>query len=275
MKNLQLKVYLNASADKTFVGKIAQHGKNIHFEYDSAFIDTGIELSPFHLPLQHGIQTEKQRVFGGIHGVFNDSLPDGWGTLLMDRYFRKINIDPFSASPLERLAYIGNRAFGALSYKPCHEIEYQWNNSLNLEILAADCEKILHGKDNDILPELVIAGGSPGGARPKVAVDYNEKTKNLTVNNENLSSGYKSFLVKFATMIDINDIPEVEYAYSLMAKDCGIDMPLTKLLDAGRFGKAFGIERLINIKANLSICTPFVVCCMQIIGSQIWTILII
>lgn len=243
MKNLKLNVYLNSSNDKLLVGKLTHYNKNIYFEYDHEFIKTGIEISPFHLPLQDGIQTEDKRIFGGIHGVFNDSLPDGWGMLLMDRYFRKIDVDPFSASPLERLAYIGQRALGALSYEPHHDINYKWNSTLSLENLAADCEKILHGNENDILPELIIAGGSPGGARPKVIVKYNEKSKKILVNNKRLEEGYSSYLIKFATMIDINDIPEVEYAYSLMAKDCGIVMPQTKLFHAGRFGNAFGIER--------------------------------
>ena len=105
-------------------------------------------------------------------GVFNDSLPDGWGLLLMDRYFRQQDIDPIKITPLERLAYIGNRALGALSYEPSTDILFKWSSDINLESLATDCETVLHGKEDNVLPELIIAGGSPGGARPKVIIGY-------------------------------------------------------------------------------------------------------
>ncbi len=248
MIELELDIYLSLKNTKQKIGSLLQSGPAIFFEYDAEFIELGIEISPFKLPLKPGVYCDKDRLFSGLPGVFYDSLPDGWGLLLMDRYFRKIDIDPITASPLERLAYIGDRALGAISYEPNYEIPYKWQNTIGLESLAADCEIVLHGKDNDVLPELIIAGGSPGGARPKVAIGYNEKTKQLSPGTGKLAKGFQHYIVKFSNMIDVNDIAEVEYAYSLMAHDCEIDMPQTRLFDAGKHGMAFGVERFDRIQ---------------------------
>lgn len=241
-KTLSLNVYYDTH-EKIKVGELIQQAKEIYFQYDNQFLESGIELSPFKLPLISGPHTDKERVFSGLQGVFNDSLPDGWGLLLMDRHFRKIGIEPFTLSPLERLAFIGDRAMGALIYEPAMPIEVKWQTHITLQSLASNCERILEGYEDDILPELIIAGGSPGGARPKVLIGYNQHTGKICTGTEQLESGFRHYIVKFSTMIDVNDIAEVEYAYAQMANNCGIDITKTRLFDAGKFGKAFGMER--------------------------------
>lgn len=243
MKELRVNVFFHQNEDVLLVGKLLQANHDIYFEYDESFIEKGIELSPFHLPLRSGVYVDRERVFDGLPGVFYDSLPDGWGLLLMDRYFRKQDRELDSISPLERLAYIGTRAMGALSYEPHLPFDMKLHQHVDLEVFAKEAEKVLKGNAEDVLTELIIAGGSPGGARPKVLIAYDEKSHNVISGYAKVPLHYKQYLVKFPINAFMNEQAEVEYAYSLMAKNCGIDMPNTMLFDVGHFGKAFGVER--------------------------------
>ena len=248
IKTQKLKVYLHHQQQKLLVGTCLHVDHDIYFEYHPDFIKSEMQLSPFKLPLKSGAYKDQDRVFDGLPGLLYDSLPDGWGLLLMDRYFRQEGIEPRQVTPLERLAFIGDRALGALSYEPSLDIQHQWGSDIGLELLAKHCEIVLHGNDNHVLSELIIAGGSPGGARPKVIVGFNKSQEKLCSGVANLPKGYQHFLIKFPAMTDVNDNAQVEYAYSLMAKDCDITMPPTKLFDAGSYGAAFGIERFDRIK---------------------------
>ena len=71
-----LTVYLDVGTRQK-VGRLAWRNRQILFEYDSAFIGSGIEISPIKLPLRVGVFTPTEMVFDGLFGVFNDSLPDG------------------------------------------------------------------------------------------------------------------------------------------------------------------------------------------------------
>ncbi len=245
MRNLNINVFLHNNP--TQVGELMQVDHNIYFEYSSEFIETGFSLSPFKLPLEPGVQVDKQKVFSGLHGVFNDSLPDGWGLLIMDRYFKKQGIERHKIAPLQRLAFINDRGLGALTYEPSIPLNLDWSSTMSLEFLARDCESILEGAETDILPELIIAGGSPGGARPKVLIGFNQTTQQICAGTNDLPVDFQHYLVKFSEMLDINDIAELEFAYAKMAKDCDINMPATRLFNAGKYGMAFGVERFDRI----------------------------
>jgi len=116
----ELHVYYHGLKDNPLlVGQLASFKKKIYFEYDTKFLALDLNLSPFLLPLKSGAQTPQSgNPWNGLFGVFNDSLPDGWGLLLMDRHLQSLGVDVQYLSPLDRLAYIGNRGMGALSYKP-------------------------------------------------------------------------------------------------------------------------------------------------------------
>jgi serine/threonine-protein kinase HipA len=54
---------------------------------------------------------------------------------------------------------------GALTYEP--EIDWEHNPStVDLDVLAQECEHILNAKSSASLDELFALGGSSGGARP-------------------------------------------------------------------------------------------------------------
>ena len=112
-----LTVYLNAG-ERRKMGRLALRERKILFEYDPVFLASGIELSPFKLPLKAGVFTSPDSIFDGLYGVFNDSLPDGWGRLLLERTVEKYGVRRGQLNVLDRLAYVGRSGMGALSYEP-------------------------------------------------------------------------------------------------------------------------------------------------------------
>lgn len=193
------------------------------FEYDSDWIRTGFSISPFHLPLKSGLIMAKRDPFGGNFGVFDDSLPDGWGNLLLDRYLQGKGIDPYKLNILERLSLIGSTGRGALEYRPDKSVVTD-DEFLDFDLLAKEAEKILESKESDGSVDLLYKyGGSSGGARPKVFAKKDGR----------------EWLVKFKATSDPVNVGEIEYNYSILAKESGIRMAETHLFD----GRYFGVER--------------------------------
>ncbi|HUX57582.1 MAG TPA: HipA domain-containing protein [Bacteroidales bacterium] len=128
--------------DNRRIGKLAlSPDRRCLFEYDPGWIATGFSVSPFYLPLKSGLFTARAEPFGGMFGVFDDSLPDGWGKLLVDRWLISRGINPASISLLERLSIVGENGMGALVYRPAKE------SSINEEVhplsfYALEVEKI-------------------------------------------------------------------------------------------------------------------------------------
>ncbi len=176
----------------------------------------GGERAPWVGFLASSLTSQREGVFGGLFGVFNDSLPDGWGLLLMDRELRKRGIEPAQVSPLDRLAYIGTRAVGALTYHPPERVEEE-PLGVDLAVVARQAERIVEGSPEEVLPELLIAGGSPGGARPKVLVGVHEKSGHMISGTSDLTEGYLHYIVKFGSKEDGPEMGAVEAAFRRMA----------------------------------------------------------
>ena len=101
------------------VGTLALTKNNIvAFEYDNEWLNNGFSISPYSLPLKKQVFIPKIVPFDGLYCVFSDSLPDGWGRLLVDRMLNSQNINPRKINPLSRLAIVGETGMGTLSYKP-------------------------------------------------------------------------------------------------------------------------------------------------------------
>ena len=150
------------------VGRLALSRRRILFEYDLAFIASGIEISPLKLPLRPGVFTSPDAIFDGLYGVFNDSLPDGWGRLLLDRTVEKHGVRRSQLNPLDRLAYVGQNGMGALTYEPDLS-RYSGNDQpLALDRLAEESAVMLAGESEDVFEELLRLSGSSAGARPKI-----------------------------------------------------------------------------------------------------------
>ena len=194
------------------------------FEYSAEWITSGFSISPFELPLRSGVFIAKPKPFDGGFGVFDDCLPDGWGLLILDRYLQQQGINPRTLTLLDRLALVGSTGRGALEFRPDKSVITQQEYA-DFEKLALEAEKILDS-DNYTgagIEEFQYRGGSPGGARPKIFTRYNDK----------------EWLVKFRAKRDPKSIGLEEYNYSLLAKECGINMPDTHLFEE----KYFGVER--------------------------------
>ncbi len=219
--------YLKVFHNHILVGTLAKTPERVvAFEYDSDWLNNGFSISPFSLPLIKKVFIPKYEPFDGLFGVFNDSLPDGWGRLLVDRLFLKNKINPAEIDNLNRLAVVQETGMGALTYKPEHKFETE-NNISDFDILSQECSKILESQNSDNLDELFQLGGSSGGARPKILT---------SINNED-------WIIKFPSSIDPKNIGEKEYQYSLCAKDCGINMTETKLFPSEICSGYFGIKR--------------------------------
>jgi len=238
----KLNVIYRREKGETFpVGQLAVSGHKVYFEYAPSFLAEPLWLSPFKLPPKPGLFEHTDRNFGPLFGLFDDSLPDGWGLMLMDRFFAKQGIDVASVSILHRLAFLGTSTMGALTYEPALTHEKESSSAFDLQLLAEQSRQILEGESDTVLPQLMRAGGSPGGARPKVLVGVDGEK--VISGEEDLPVGYEHWIVKFNSGNDLPDAGAVEYAYSLMAKDAGIVMPETRLFRTNTGERFFGIKR--------------------------------
>ncbi|HSU17217.1 type II toxin-antitoxin system HipA family toxin [Longimicrobium sp.] len=239
MRTLEVRLW---GARQTTVGTLAEEGRGIYFEYTPAFLADPLPISPFKLPVKPGLFDHADREFGPVFGVFDDSLPDSWGRLLMDRAFRKPGRSLAGISVLDRLAYIGTRGMGALAYHPPTPDPDSGPLEVDLATLAAEAERVLEGSADDVLPALRIAGGSPGGARPKVLVGVRDDGRMIAGTSE-LPEGYRHFLVKFSAGEDGPHLGAVEAAYARMAAEAGLNVPPTRLFETEDGGRYFAAER--------------------------------
>ena len=132
------------------VGYLAQlEDERIAFQYDEEWLKNGFSISPFSLPLSNEIYINPKQTFGGLYGVFWDSLPDGWGELLVRRMLSKKGINPDRLTPLQKLTLLSKNGLGGLSYEPCKFIESE-SFSFNLDELAKESEKILINESDNI-----------------------------------------------------------------------------------------------------------------------------
>lgn len=229
------------------LGELVSDGRNIYFKYYIDFISKGMEISPLKLKLNNEINKADALPFDGLFGVFADSLPDGWGKLLLDRSLTAKGIDVSDITMLDRLAFVGSNGVGALIYKPEINDEKQKLFGFELDEIAIASHQILTGTSIEILDELYLLGGSSGGARPKILVGYNPDTQHIIGSIKNLPAGYEHWLIKFPSSSDWQDIANIEYAYSKMAIDAGIKMSDCKLFK-GKSGKVyFGTKRFDRI----------------------------
>lgn len=238
-----IQVYLSDRSPAILVGTLAYKDKKIYFEYDLEFLNRGIQLSPYKLPLKPGLHQCDNNAFDGLFGLFADSMPDGWGRLLLDRHLSSQGIKYSDITQLDRLSYIGNYGIGALAYKPVIKGMESDLQPINLDVLAEQSVHILKNNTKQDLKQLLILGGSSAGARPKIMVQI-DKDDNIIAGTMPLKKGYRHYLLKFPSYLDPSNIGEQEYRYSLLAKEAGIHMPNTKLLQ----GKYFAVERFDRIK---------------------------
>jgi serine/threonine-protein kinase HipA len=223
------------------VGTLATDGKGVFFAYHAAFIERELHLSPFMLPLRPGLHHVADDLFRGLPGVFNDSLPDGWGKLLLHQHLKQSGFNPSALGPLDELAMVGSNGIGALTYHPSRAPDSA-EAAIDLDRYASASQRILEGSTDDMLGELRAAAGSSAGARPKILVTVNDDKSRLST-AEPTGPTEQAWLIKFPGSSDTPDAGAIEFVYALMAKAAGISMSECHLFPSDTGPGYFGTRR--------------------------------
>ncbi|WP_323150919.1 type II toxin-antitoxin system HipA family toxin [Pseudomonas glycinae] len=213
----------------------------IVFEYSDEAKNRGLELSAYRLPLEG---PKLRRDFPlhqlGLPGPVYDALPDGWGMLLMDRLFKRRGLNSARIGPLERLAYIGNNAMGAMSFEPVAPEALEPQVEVSIDLLAAEVQEVLKGEGGEFLQQLLLVGGSPQGARPKALVYRDPRTGIFTTIAR---SGFEAWLVKFPARQEHPEVCAIEMVYAECLRMCGIKTPETQYFSLPNGLAAFATKR--------------------------------
>ncbi len=213
----------------------------IAFEYSEEALDSGLELSSLRLPLKG---PRLRRDFPdhqlSLPGPVYDSLPDGWGMLLMDRLFKRRGLNPAHVGPLERLTYIGAHAMGAMSFEPAAAEPPLPAEEIPLEQLAAEVQEVLDGEGGEFLQQLMLMGGSPHGARPKVLLYRDPASGRFSTA---AAPGLDAWLIKFPAAWEHPEVCATEAVYAHCLRECAIDTPGTEYFELPNGRAAFASRR--------------------------------
>ncbi len=235
---------LSVKYNGVLVGTLYDDGTNINFQYNDEWIKNGFSISPLSLPLSDKIYTHKNP-YNEIFGVFQDTLPDGWGILLTIRELKKYGINYEKLSILTKLSLIQSNGLGGLTYEPIQSSKVIGTIKTDLDEIFNQIQLFQNDelKDTDI-DNIYRLGGSSGGARPKIHLK----------NNDGL------WIVKFPCSFDPKNIGSEEYKMNLIARKAGVNVPDFKLfpskLNKGYFGsKRFDIDYENNKRIHfISLC---------------------
>lgn len=201
-------------------------GRLCAFEYEKSWIADGFSISPLELPLKPGLFIAKPHPFNGNFGIFEDSLPDGYGRYLLHKALMREGIDDSRLSALDRLSIVGESGMGALTYSPATDIKFN-GTSYDFDTLQEKALEVLGERQDSDAGLLLYSSGNSGGCRPKT-----------TFLDED---GH--WLVKFRHSYDPEDMGKQEYLYNETARRCGINVPDFKLMNGKYFAsRRFDIE---------------------------------
>ena len=239
---MEVDVTLNIEGSTFYVGRLTDQGEGIAFQYDSNFLKSGLQISPFAMPLSSQVRWITNNPFSGLPGVISDALPDGWGNLLLDRQLQRRKLRLSQVSILERLCWVGSNGMGALEFEPATDVEAFEPNEIHLDVIAQNVDEILAQQEaGTALATLKSLNGSSGGARPKIVCLVSEDYSRLS-RGTMLKDNMKPWMIKFRSSYDSIDQGIQEYIASVVAKRAGIYMPKTHLFTSGNEAW-FGIER--------------------------------
>ena len=228
----------------------SERGGRITFEFDPGFADSGLELSPLHLPLARSgpvsfPELARRPAFLGLTGVFADALPDRFGNAVIRRYFEARGRPEDALSPLQRLLYMGDRAMGAMEFQPAHDPGPGTEEALEVLSLVEEARRVIEGDVSVAVPEMMQVGGSAGGARPKALILWDRETGRVRSGFARPEAGEESWLIKFdGVSRDASGLGmrgtrhpgpwgRIEFAYSRLARDAGIEVAETHLFRDG------------------------------------------
>jgi len=225
------------------------------FQYAPEFLNSGIELSPLMMPLDGTIyqfSALPKETFRGLPGLLADSLPDKFGNALINAWLASQGRRPDSFNPVERLCYIGKRGMGALEFLPPLKGSPTASRAVEVEELVKLSNKVINERasltgqlsgddDTEAIGVILRVGTSAGGARAKAILAWNEATGEFRSGQLDPETGFSQWLMKFdgitnnrdKELADPQGYGRIEYAYSLMAAEAGINMTRCRLHEEG------------------------------------------
>jgi serine/threonine-protein kinase HipA len=209
------------------------------FEWDKEFLQTPVEISPLTFPKQATLHACPAEPFDGLPGVFADQLPDGWGRILLRRARELTGLSLAEVSPLDSLAQLGDRTMGALTFEPAMEASEPWaGGRFALESLQREVRPILEGTPSTVLEAYLLGGAGSQGVRPKIIGKWDKEK--LVIGDDAFEA--EEWIIKFRAPSDPRYSGAMEYVYSLMAKDAGLETSDTKLISC-KSGNFFAAKR--------------------------------
>lgn len=226
------------------------------FQFEHRFLSSGLDISPITMPLKKSTEDRvyqflqnRNACFCGLPGLLADSLPDKFGTQIINEWFAANGLPDEQITPLDRLCYIGKRGMGALEFEPCKKFtNLEAASILHIEELTRLADSIFNNRssfqekliqENKDIIDILKVGTSAGGAKPKAIIAFNEQTGEVRSGQVRAPEGFTYWLLKFdGTTYSEHDkitnnpkgIGNIEYAYYRMAQDCGINMMESRLL---------------------------------------------
>ncbi|CAN5381961.1 type II toxin-antitoxin system HipA family toxin [soil metagenome] len=230
----------DAKADMP-IGRLAMAERLAQLEWSPEVLTRSLRISPYLYPPEPGLIAARGALFEGLHGFLADSLPEGWGALLLQRRLRKAGIRSEELSATDRLALVGTQGRGALVFAPATTPE-DAIESLDMDELAHEAHQVLLGEEGLLAGTLARLGGASGGARPKIHVGF-DSAGQICVGEGETAPGYQAWIVKFAALNDPVDIGPVEFAYASMARSAGIVMADARLIPSQKGHAYFATRR--------------------------------
>ena len=244
------------------------------FQYDKGFLNSNWDIAPIKMPLSNGDRVysfpellknkdSMEDSFKGLPGLLADSLPDKYGNLLIERWLTANGRPPGSMNPVEKLCFIGNRGMGALEFEPAQLRQHKNTFAVEIESLVDIARKMLSERkgfntnlqddEKQAMMAILKIGTSAGGARPKAVIAFNKKTKEIRSGQTKAPNGFTHWLLKLdgvsgAQFGESHGWGRIEYAYYLMAKECGIEMTECELLEEN--GRAHFMTRRFDREKN-------------------------
>lgn len=230
---------------------LAENSDVAAFEYAPEFLRSNIQPAPLVMPLAPRVYTFPElsrRTFHGLPGMLADSLPDRFGHLLIDAWLAAQGRQPESFNVIERLCYTGERGMGALEFRPTAGPDKRETRRVDIDQLVLLASQILSQRSTQQasldagqadMTDILRVGTSAGGARAKAVIAWNPVTGEVRSGQVPADTGFQYWLLKFdgvsgnrdKELEDPKDYGVIEFAYSLMARDCGIDMQECRLFE--------------------------------------------
>lgn len=236
------------------------------FEYQPPFIRSGLEIAPLTMPLAAAhdpfVFTDlPENTYWRLPGLLADALPDDFGNTLIEAWMAREGVAKPQITPLDRLAYMGQRGMGALEFKPLRGPKQTAKPSVvDMSVLVQSAREAVHGTLNSdhhaeaALAQILQVGTSAGGARAKAVVSWNAQTGEIRTGQFEVPPGFEHWLIKFDGIGPDDRLGagaehgRIEYAYSLMARAAGIRMAPTRLLEEN--GRAHFMTQRFDRKGN-------------------------